>query len=81
MENWITFVSDGASVLFGKKKNGVAKRLNDRLLLIMNWHCMNHRLELAVHDLVKYVNAINNFKSLVDSLYILYNVSSKIKIS
>lgn len=75
-ENWISFVSDGASVLLGKK-NGVAKRLKDRYPLILNWHCMNHRLELAVNDSVRDVNATNHFKTFIDSLYVLYNASPK----
>lgn len=58
--NWISFVSDGASVLLGKK-NGVAKRLKDRYPLIFSLHCMNHRLELAVGDSIIDINAINHF--------------------
>ncbi|CAI6362074.1 unnamed protein product [Macrosiphum euphorbiae] len=38
---------------------------------------MNHRLELAVSDAVKDVNATNHFKSFMDSLYVLYNASPK----
>ncbi|XP_022173984.1 E3 SUMO-protein ligase KIAA1586-like [Myzus persicae] len=57
INNWISFVSDGASVLLGKK-NGVAKRLQERYPLIFSLHCMNHRLELAVGDSVKDVNAV-----------------------
>jgi len=38
---------------------------------------MNHRLELAVGDSVKDVNAVNHFKSFMDSLYVLYNASPK----
>lgn len=74
--NWISFISDGASVLLGKK-NGVAKRLKDRYPLIFNWHCLNHRLELAVNDSVKDVTASNHFKAFLDSLYALYNRSPK----
>ncbi|KAL4148664.1 hypothetical protein QTP88_002837 [Uroleucon formosanum] len=76
IQNWILFVSDGASVLLGKK-NGVAKCLKDRYPLIFSLHCMNHRLELAVSDAVKDVNATNHFKSFMDSLYVLYNASPK----
>jgi len=76
INNWISFVSDGASVLLGKK-NGVAKRLQERYPLIFSFHCMNHRLELAVGDSVKDVNAVNHFKSFMDSLYVLYNASPK----
>ncbi|XP_022182073.1 E3 SUMO-protein ligase KIAA1586-like [Myzus persicae] len=76
--NWISFVSDGASVLVGKKK-GVAKQLKRKYPLIFSWHCLNHRLELAVNDTMKDLNAINHFKSFIDSLYVLYNNSPKNK--
>ncbi|XP_029342172.1 E3 SUMO-protein ligase KIAA1586-like [Acyrthosiphon pisum] len=41
------------------------------------WHCMNHRLELAVNDSVKDVTATNHYKAFLDSLYALYNRSPK----
>jgi hypothetical protein len=75
-QNWVSFVSDGASVLLGKK-NGVAKRLKEKYPLIFSWHCMNHRLELAVNDCMKDVSSINHFKHFIDSLYVLYNRSPK----
>lgn len=75
-QHWVSFVSDGASVLLGKK-NGVAKKLKDKYPLIFSWHCMNHRLELAVNDSLKDVSATNHFKCFIDSLYVLYNGSPK----
>lgn len=75
-EHWISFVSDGASVLLGRR-NGVAKRLKEKYPLIFSWHCMNHRLELAVNDSLKDIIATNHFKSFIDSLYVLYNASPK----
>ena len=48
-KNWISFVSDGASVMLGKN-SGVATRLTARYPNLFTWHCMNHRLELAVFD-------------------------------
>lgn len=35
------------------KKNGVAKKLKDKYPLIFSWHCMNHRIKLAVNDSLK----------------------------
>jgi len=75
-ENWISFISDGASVLFGKK-NGVAERLKDIYPLIFSWHCLNHRLELAVNDSINDITSTNHFKAFLDSLYALYNRSPK----
>jgi len=50
-KNWVSFVSDGASVMLGKN-SGVATRLTARYPNLFTWHCMNHRLELAVSDAV-----------------------------
>lgn len=55
LENWVAFVTDGASVMLGKK-SGVATRLTLRFPMLFVWHCMNHRLELAVSDAVDEVN-------------------------
>ncbi|XP_041845659.1 E3 SUMO-protein ligase KIAA1586-like [Melanotaenia boesemani] len=75
-ENWVTFVSDGASVMLGKK-SGVATRLTWRFPKLFVWHCMNHRLELAVSDAVDEVNSVNHFKAFIQKLYSLYSVSNK----
>lgn len=75
-ENWISFVNGGASILLGKK-NGEAKRLKDRYPSILNWHGMNHKLELAINDSVRNVNVTNHFKTSIDSLYVLYNSTPK----
>jgi len=77
-ENWIAFVSDGASVMMGRS-SGVAKRLLDIYPNLFVWHCLNHRLELAVNDAVDEVGAINHFKIFLESLYSLYSRSSKNK--
>lgn len=74
--NWIAFASDGASVMLGKK-SGVATRLMEQYPHLLTWHCMNHRLELAVNDAVENVTAINHFKSFIDQIYSLYSQSSK----
>lgn len=77
-ENWISFVSDGASVLMGKS-SGVAKRLLEIYPNLFIWHCLNHRLELAVNDAIDEVGAVNHFKIFLDCLYSLYHRSSKNK--
>ena len=69
-------MTDGASVMLGKQ-SGVATRLRALYPLIFPWHCMNHRLELAVADAIKEITAINTFKSFLDCIYILYSQSSK----
>jgi len=76
VEHWVSFVTDGASVLLGKR-NGVAVRLKEKYPLIFSWHCLNHRLELAVGDTLKDITATNHFKHFLDSLYSLYSRSPK----
>ena len=76
LKNSVSFVSDGASVMLGKK-SGVASRLRAKYPAIFQWHCMNHRLELAVADAVKDVNAVNHFKHFLDCIYSLFSQSNK----
>ena len=53
-KNLIAFTSDGASVMIGVIK-GVGTILKSKYPQIVLWHCLNHRLELAVSDTVKAV--------------------------
>jgi hypothetical protein len=71
-KNWISFVSDGASVMLGKQS-----RLRSLYPLTFSWHCMNHRLELAVADAIKDVSAVNHFKCFLDTIYSLFSRSNK----
>uniref|UniRef100_A0A8C4Q8L3 Uncharacterized protein n=1 Tax=Eptatretus burgeri TaxID=7764 RepID=A0A8C4Q8L3_EPTBU len=75
-KNWISFVSDGACVMFGKN-SGVATRLTARYPNLFTWHCMNHRLELAVSDAVDEVQSINHFKAFMEKIHNLYSQSNK----
>ena len=59
--NWIAFTSDGASNLTGSK-TGVATRLKSVYPNLTTWHCLSHRLELAVGDSVVDVRGVNHFK-------------------
>lgn len=45
------FACDGASVMIGKN-SGVDTRLKKTFPHLIIWHCSNHRLELAVNDVV-----------------------------
>ncbi|KAK0142792.1 E3 SUMO-protein ligase KIAA1586 [Merluccius polli] len=59
------------------KKSGAATRLTSRFPKLFVWHCMNHRLELAVSDAVDEVNSVNHFKTFIQKLYSLYSMSNK----
>ena len=52
--NLIAFTSDGASVMMGAIK-GVGTILKSKYPQIVLWHCLDHRLELAVSDTIKAV--------------------------
>lgn len=76
IQNFICFACDGASNMIGRKA-GVGKLLTDKYPDLLVWHCSNHRLELAVDDVVNEVAGINHFKIFFDTLYALYSSSPK----
>ena len=57
--------------------NGVATLLKAKYPLIKSFHCMAHRLELAVRNAVDTVNQVSHFRIFVDSLYKVYSMSPK----
>ena len=59
------------------KNSGVATRLTARYPNLFTWHCMNHRLELAVSDAVDEVQSINHFKAFMEKIHNLYSQSNK----
>ena len=71
--NFIGACSDGASTMIGKS-SGVLTRLKEVFPGIMLWHCMCHRLELAVGDAVKSTKQVNHIQSFLDKLYSVYNL-------
>ncbi|KAJ4922910.1 hypothetical protein JOQ06_022583 [Pogonophryne albipinna] len=72
----IGFCSDGASVMLGVK-SGVGKLLQDDFPGIILWHCLNHRLELAVYQALDVTGGTKDFQAFMDSLYSLYSQSPK----
>jgi len=73
----IGFCSDGASNMTGKFK-GLATLLKQTVgQHLQIFHCMAHRLELAIHSTVKEINPIGHFRILLDSLYAFYSRSPK----
>jgi hypothetical protein len=64
----VGFLSDGASVNFGRK-SGLLTLLRQQSPWIIGFHCMNHRLELAIRDACK--------ESLFDDVFlVLRNIHS-----
>lgn len=72
----VAFACDGASVMLGRRA-GVATQLCSKFPDLFVWHCSNHRLELAVGDVLKEVSGLNHFKIFFDKLYSLYHASPK----
>jgi hypothetical protein len=73
----VSVTCDGAAVMLGKK-NGFAKQLMEHFPNLIIWHCLNHRLELGVHDSVKEVSSgVNHFKIFMDKLRNVYSSSPK----
>ena len=77
-ELFIGFCSDGASVMQGTE-SGVGKSLKDKFPDMILWHCLNHRLELAVGDALESISGTNDFQSFFEHLYSLYSQSLKSK--
>ena len=77
-QHFVAFTSDGASVMQGIYR-GVATKLKERYPQIILWHCLNHRLELAVSDTVKAVNGVNKIESFFSRMYSLYSQSPKLQ--
>jgi hypothetical protein len=76
--NFICFASDGASVMTGVS-SGVGSQLLKMFPNLLLWHCLNHRLELAVGDSITEVSGTSPFKIFIDNLYSLYNQSPKLQ--
>uniref|UniRef100_A0A3B3QYV9 DUF4371 domain-containing protein n=1 Tax=Paramormyrops kingsleyae TaxID=1676925 RepID=A0A3B3QYV9_9TELE len=70
------FCSDEASVMLGVK-SGVGKLLQDDFPDIILWHCLNHRLELAVDQALDATGGTKDVQAFLDTLYSLYSQSPK----
>uniref|UniRef100_A0A3B3CDZ6 DUF4371 domain-containing protein n=1 Tax=Oryzias melastigma TaxID=30732 RepID=A0A3B3CDZ6_ORYME len=76
LQDHLLAFGDGASVMLGRKA-GVAAQLCHIFPNLFVLHCSNHRLELAVCDVLKEVGGMNHFKFFLDQLYSLYHASPK----
>ena len=70
--NPVAFAADGASVMLGQK-SGMATLFLIKYPDLIVLFCLNHRLELAVSDVIKDVTTVNHFQAFMDNLYCLYN--------
>lgn len=75
----IDFTTNGPSALVGRYR-GVATLLHEEInlhLTIIN--CMNYKLELALHDMVKHTTDASHFKMFTHSLYAFFSIPTKLK--
>lgn len=74
----LAWCTDGASNLQGHMRGALAifsKELERTDIIV--FHCMNHKLELAVHDAVKITNKVSHLRMFMDSLYAHYSRSPR----
>uniref|UniRef100_A0A8C0IKG6 E3 SUMO-protein ligase KIAA1586-like n=1 Tax=Chelonoidis abingdonii TaxID=106734 RepID=A0A8C0IKG6_CHEAB len=75
-KNLIGFCSDGARTMLGNK-SGVATRLIQDFPNIIIWHCLNHRLQVALDNAISDINEISHFKNFLDKIYAIFHQSNK----
>lgn len=73
----ISVCTDGASVMTGSSSGVVTKFAEKYGNHVEPFHCLAHRVELAVDDALKSVTATNHFQALLKSLFSLYSMSPK----
>jgi len=73
----MSFASDGASVMRGEHLGTVAQLKKILGTEFISFHCMAHRLELAVNGAVKSCGEIERLQLFTDSLYAFYHRSPK----
>lgn len=77
-KNLIAFTSDGTSVMLGIH-SGVGQRLKEKIPALLLWHCLNHRLELAISDAVLSIDGFYPIQTFFDKIYSVYSYSSKLQ--
>lgn len=75
-KNWIALGSDGATVLTGRK-SGLGALLKKEYPNVIQIHCINHRLELAVNDVVARNKELESLRKLFDKIYAHFSRSSE----
>jgi len=73
----IGFASDGASVMTGRFEGAALHLRNSLKSNFLAFHCLAHRLELAVHAAVKSSGEVERLQLFTDSLYTFYHKSYK----
>ena len=77
-KHFIALASDGASVMLGCRSE-VGTLLKKGFPSIILWHCLNHRLELAVKDSINAVSGVNSIQAFFSKIYSVYSMSPKLQ--
>ena len=77
-KHFIALASDEASVMLGCR-SGVGTLLKKDFPSIIFWHCLNHRLELAVKDSINVVSGVNSIQAFFSKIYSVYSMSPKLQ--
>ena len=80
VKNWreklLAFGADGASVNLGKK-NGLAALFRKEVPYLIDFHCLPHRLELALIKLQKSVKSVDTVYNVLHLIWKTYHYSPK----
>ena len=60
-------------------KGNVRKKFKEQFPALIIWHCMNHRLELAVLDVVKLIDGLYALENLFNKIYSVNSFSAKLQ--
>ncbi|KAG8571415.1 hypothetical protein GDO81_011636 [Engystomops pustulosus] len=67
--------TDGAAVMIGRH-NGVGKKLQARFPLMLHFHCIAHRMALAISQASEGISQLGNEQNLIGMLYSYFNSST-----
>ena len=59
-------------------KSGVGTLVRKDVPSIILWHCLNHRLELAVNDSSNAVSGVNYIQAIFTKVYSVYSMPPKL---
>jgi len=79
MQASTTLLSNSHTSIYGSQTNMqyVYAQLKGQFPNLIGWHCLNHHLELSVHDATEDCTEINHFNFFIQKLYTPYSASPK----
>jgi hypothetical protein len=59
------------------KYSGVVSSLNQKYQNLSARHCLHHRVELSVSDIIKDIHGINHFRAFMEKIFSLHSQPHK----